>query len=159
MHFESSSLSKIHFRLAKAEDVSAIVGLLANDKLGKTREDFRDPLPASYRSAFEAIDRDPNQELFVAVLDETIVGTLQLSFLRYLTYRGGMRAQIEAVRIHADQRGQGLGEQLFQMALNRAKEQGAHVVQLTTDKQRPEALNFYEKLGFKASHEGMKLHL
>ena len=88
-----------------------------------------------------------------------IIGTLQLSFIQYLTYQGGIRAQIEAVRVHQDQRGKGVGQQLFEWAIHRAKERGAHVVQLTTDKRRPEALRFYEKLGFKATHEGMKLHL
>lgn len=88
-----------------------------------------------------------------------IIGTLQLSFIQYLTYRGGIRAQIEAVRVHEDFRAQGIGQQMFEWAILRAKDKGAHVVQLTTDKKRPEALKFYEKLGFKTSHEGMKLHL
>ena len=88
-----------------------------------------------------------------------IIGTLQLSFISYLTYRGGIRAQIEAVRVHKEHRGKGLGKQLFEWAIHRAKEKGAHLVKLTTDKKRPEALQFYEQLGFTASHEGMKLHL
>ena len=88
-----------------------------------------------------------------------IIGTLQLSFIRYLTYQGGLRAQIEAVRVHETQRGQGLGQQMVAWAIERAKARGAHVVQLTTDKLRPAALRFYEKLGFSASHEGMKIHL
>jgi len=86
------------------------------------------------------------------------MGTLQLSFIQYLTYQGGIRAQIEAVRIRKDKRGEGLGETLFKWAIERAKDRNAHLIQLTTDKKRPEALKFYEKLGFKASHEGMKLH-
>ena len=76
-----------------------------------------------------------------------------------MTYQGGVRAQIEAVRIRKEQRGKGYGELLFKWAIERAKERDAHVLQLTTDKKRPEAINFYQKLGFKASHEGMKLHL
>ncbi len=47
---------------------------------------------------------------------------------------------------------------MFEWAIERAKQKKAHVLQLTTDKKRPEAIHFYEKLGFKASHEGMKLH-
>ena len=91
--------------------------------------------------------------------DSSIVGTLQLSFIQYLTYQGGIRAQIEAVRIRKDKRGSGLGETLFKWAIQHAKDRNAHVVQLTTDKKRPEALIFYEKLGFKRSHEGMKMHI
>ena len=90
--------------------------------------------------------------------DSSIIGTLQLSFIQYLTYKGGIRAQIEAVRIRKDKRGEGLGETLFKWAIQRAKDRDAHLIQLTTDKKRPEALKFYEMLGFKASHEGMKLH-
>ena len=147
------------FRKANKKDVPFIVALLANDKLGKLREDYRDPLPEQYYSAFDQINHDKNQELMV-LEDENgeIIGTLQLSFIQYLTYQGGIRAQIEAVRIREDQRGKGLGEEIFQWAIHRAQEKGAHVLQLTTDKQRPDALRFYEKLGFKASHEGMKLH-
>ena len=84
---------------------------------------------------------------------------MQLSFIPYLTYQGGIRAQIEAVRIRKDKGGGGIGDALFRWAIERAKVRGAHVVQLTTDKKRPEAKRFYEKLGFKATHEGMKLHL
>ncbi len=134
--------------------------MLANDKLGKLREDFQDPLPKSYFQAFNNINKDSNQELVVLEADDgTVVGTLQLSFLQYLTYQGGIRAQIEQVRIHPQERGKGLGKLLFQWAIDRAKEKGAHVVQLTTDKKRPDALRFYQELGFVASHEGMKLHL
>ena len=147
-------------RKAKKEDLPELVKMLATDKLGQHREKFSDPLPVSYIDAFNRIDADPNQELMVMEGESAeVVGTLQLTFIPYLTYQGGTRALIEAVRIRDDKTGQGLGAQFFEWAINRAKEKGAHLVQLTTDKQRPEALRFYEKLGFKASHEGMKLHL
>ena len=147
-------------REATKKDVPTIVEMLANDKLGRQRERFENPLPNSYLSAFKQIDADTNQEL-VVMEDNSgkVIGTLQLSFLQYLTYQGGIRAQIEQVRVHESQRGKGLGRLLFEWAIERAKEKGAHVVQLTTDKKRPDALKFYENLGFKASHEGMKLHL
>ncbi|MEO0555640.1 MAG: GNAT family N-acetyltransferase [Bacteroidota bacterium] len=147
------------FRNATQADVSTIVEMLTNDKLGRQRESLKDPLPQEYYDAFSKISSDPNQELIVVENDAQIVGTLQLSFIHYLTYRGGMRAQIEAVRIRADQRNKGLGKELFNWAIDRAKEKGAHIVQLTTDKKRPEALKFYKSLGFEASHEGMKLQL
>ncbi|MDT0607163.1 GNAT family N-acetyltransferase [Croceitalea rosinachiae] len=147
-------------RPAKKEDVASIVKIIANDKLGSKREDYKIPLPYTYCKAFENISNDPNQELIVIESkDGNIIGTLQLSFIQYLTYQGGIRAQIEAVRVHEDCRGKGIGQKLFEWAISRAKEKGAHVVQLTTDKKRPDALAFYEKLGFAASHEGMKLHL
>lgn len=136
-----------------------MVAMLAEDALGNTREDYQDPLPATYLTAFSNIESDPNQELVVMENDvEQIIGTLQLSFLQYLTYQGGIRAQIEAVRIHKDFRNQGIGKKLFLWAIERARQKGAHVVQLTTDKKRPDALRFYEQLGFKATHEGLKLH-
>ena len=147
------------FRRANREDVPTIVKMLAQDKLGSQREDFRDPLPDQYYRAFERVQQDENQELTVIENEEgEVVGTLQLSFIQYLTYQGGIRAQIEAVRIREDQRGKGLGEQLFKWAIQQAQARGAHLLQLTTDKKRPDALRFYENLGFKASHEGMKLH-
>lgn len=148
------------FRLAQESDLEAIVAMLADDELGQTREDYKIPLPESYLGAFKRIHEDPNQELIVVENDMAeVVGTLQLSFIRYLTYQGGVRAQIEAVRIRKDQRGKGLGKTMFEWAIQRAREKDAHVLQLTTDKKRPEALRFYENLGFQPSHEGMKLHL
>ncbi|WP_430907370.1 GNAT family N-acetyltransferase [Maribacter sp. 2-571] len=147
-------------RPAELNDLPYIVQLLANDALGAQRERYEQPLPNSYHEAFVRIQKDTNQELTVLEnKDQKIIGTLQLSFIPYLTYRGGTRAQIEAVRIHEDHRGTGIGQLLFEWAIARAKTKGAHVVQLTTDKKRPKALLFYQKLGFAASHEGMKLHL
>jgi len=147
------------FRKATEKDVPFIVQLLADDELGKLRENYQEPLPESYFQAFNNIDADSNQELIVVENDTSeIIGTLQLSFIQYLTYQGGIRAQIEAVRIHNNYRGKGLGKQLFNWAIKRAKQRNAHVLQLTTDKKRPEALAFYISLGFVASHEGMKLH-
>ncbi|TNJ44719.1 GNAT family N-acetyltransferase [Tamlana fucoidanivorans] len=148
------------FRKATREDVPQIVLLFADDKLGKTREDLNTPISKSYLEAFKIIDADKNQELMV-VEDETlsIIGTFQLTFIQYLNYRGGLRAQIESVQIRKDKRGMGLGKLMLQWAINRAKERNACLIQLTSDKQRPRAIHFYKNLGFVASHEGMKLHL
>ncbi len=150
----------LKIREAKKADVPIIVAMIANDKLGQLREDYRDPLPEKYYNAYENIAADPNQELMVMETESgQIIGTLQLSFIQYLTYQGGIRAQIESVRVDKAFWGKGIGQQLLEWAIQRAKEKKAHVVQLTPDKKRPEALKFYEKLGFVASHEGMKLHL
>lgn len=147
------------FRKAIRNDISKIVEMIADDELGKTRENYQTPLPLEYFTAFENIDNDKNQELIVVENENAeIIGTLQLSFIQYLTYRGGIRAQIEAVRIRKDQRGLGIGKSMFGWAINRAKERNAHLIQLTTDKKRPKAIKFYEDLGFKTTHEGMKMH-
>jgi GNAT superfamily N-acetyltransferase len=147
------------FRLASRDDVPAIVRMLADDALGATREAYVSPLPESYYAAFEAIDGDPNNELVVAVRDDRVVGVLQMTFIPYMTYRGSWRALIEGVRVDAKVRSSGLGRQLFTWAIDRARQRGCHLVQLTSDKQRGDAIRFYEGLGFVASHEGMKLHL
>jgi GNAT superfamily N-acetyltransferase len=147
------------FRRATREDVPAIVAMLADDDLGRSREEAATVLPPSYLAAFEAIEVDPNQELVVVELDGVPVGTLQLTYIPYLTYRGGWRAQIEAVRVASHLRGSGLGHALFTWAIERARQRGCHLLQLTTDKRRPDARRFYEDLGFVASHEGMKLDL
>ena len=147
------------FREATKTDLLQIVEMIADDELGKTRENYQLPLPVEYLNAFEKINSDENQELIVVENEDLeIIGTLQLSFIQYLTYRGGIRAQIEAVRIRNDKRGLGIGKIMFEWAINRAKERKVHLLQLTTDKKRPKAIKFYEKLGFKQSHEGMKMH-
>lgn len=149
----------MHFRKARANDISAIVKMLADDDLGKKRESFQTPLAKAYFNAFTEIDSDKNQELIVVESDKAeIIGTLQLTFIQHLTYQGGIRAQIEAVRIRKDKRGIGLGKKMFLWAINKAKERNAHLIQLTTNKQRPDAIKFYESLGFSKSHEGMKIH-
>lgn len=147
------------FRRARADDVPDIVRLLADDPLGATRERYESPLPESYARAFRAIEQDANNELVVACRGERVVGVLQLTYIPSLTYQGGWRALVEGVRVDSGERSQGLGKTLFEWAIARARERGCHMVQLTTDKARPDAKRFYESLGFVASHEGLKLHL
>jgi GNAT superfamily N-acetyltransferase len=146
-------------RPATRGDVPRIVQLLADDPLGATREQCTDPLPSAYWDAWAAIDADPNQRLVVADDDGTVVGVLQLTFIPGLTRLGSWRAQVEGVRIDRSRRGLRLGEQLLTWAIDEARRRGCQLIQLTTDKQRPDAHRFYERLGFAATHEGMKLRL
>jgi len=148
----------MNIRKTKRSDLPDIIAMLANDKLGAKREQFEVPLPQTYYDAFDRIDQDSNQNLMTIELEEEIIGTFQLTFIPYLTYQGGTRAQIEGVRIKDKFTGKGFGQKVFEWAIATSKKKGAHLLQLTTDKQRPEAKKFYEKLGFVASHEGMKLH-
>ncbi|MDD7884566.1 GNAT family N-acetyltransferase [Flavivirga sp. 57AJ16] len=148
------------FRKATREDVLPIIEMLVDDELGKQREYFQGSLAPEYIEAFNKINSDENQELMVVEdVNSEIVGTLQLTFIQYLTYRGSIRAQIEAVRIKKDKRGLGIGKEMFEWAIKRSKERKAHLLQLTTDKRRPKAIKFYNDLGFVQSHEGMKMHL
>lgn len=147
------------FAQAKREDVPKLVDLLAEDLLGRQREDNSRPIAHSYLDAFDAIDADSNNQLLVVRSEGKLVGMLQLTFIPYLTHQGSWRCLIEGVRIHHDFRGVGLGEKMFHHAIALAKTKGCHIVQLTSDKQRPDALRFYQKLGFKATHEGFKLVL
>ncbi len=147
------------FRQATAEDLPRIVQLLAADPLGAGRESAADPPDPAYAEAFAAIERDPNNELIVAEVGGSVAGVLQLTYLPSLTYRGSWRAQIEGVRVDQALRGQGIGRALLAEACERARRRGCRLMQLTTDRQRPDAIRFYEELGFRASHVGMKLTL
>ena len=146
-------------RKARQDDVPVIVRLLANDPLGKLRESCQDPLPEQYYSAFNTIDADKNNYLIVVVHDNKIIGTTQLTILTHLTYQGGKRGQIEAVRIDESYRGHGIGRLMIEWCINKSRELSCHLVQLTMDKKRSNTGEFYKKLGFVASHEGLKLHL
>lgn len=150
---------EITFRSATRADLPDIVRLLAADPLGAQRESPEEPLAESYESAFAAIERDPNNELLVAVSAGEVGGVLQLTYLPSLTYRGSWRAQIEGVRVSAALRGRGVGRALLDAAIARARTRGCQLVQLTTDQRRPDAIRFYERLGFRATHAGMKLDL
>lgn len=150
----------VRLRPARHGDVPALVGLIAADQLGATRDGVRDAADlAAYTAAFEAIDADPAHILVVAELAGEIVGTMQLSFLPGLARRGALRAQIEAVRVADSSRGSGLGAGMIGWAIDEARRRGCRLVQLTTDKSRLDAHRFYQRLGFVASHEGMKLAL
>jgi ribosomal protein S18 acetylase RimI-like enzyme len=151
--------TEIRFRMATEKDLDAIVAMLADDVLGSQRERYEHPLPTSYLKAFEAITADPNNELIVACDGHEVIGVQQITFTPYLTHQGGWRATIEGVRTSTSVRGKGVGTKLIKWAIQRAEERGCHLVQLTTDKNRPDALRFYERLGFKATHEGLKLKL
>ena len=152
-------MNDLTFRRAGAADLEDIVALLADDELGRKREDPDPPLNPRYLDAFAAIDADRNQ--FLAVVEEggEIVGCLQLSFIPGLSRLGLWRGQIESVRISSARRGGGLGKRMFEWAIDECRKRRCEIVQLTTDKSRADARRFYEGLGFVASHEGMKLAL
>lgn len=152
-------MSGITFRAATADDLPAIVALLDDDEHSKGREDPSLPLDQRYFAAFEAIAADPNQMQVVAELDGEVVGTMQLSFLPGIAFRGGWRGQIEAVRIASNLRGQGLGQQMIAWAVERFRERGCGMAQLTSMSTRIDAHRFYETMGWKKSHAGFKLKL
>jgi len=149
----------VTFRPATRDDLPEIVRMLADDPLGVTRETPGEVIPDAYWQAFEAIENDPNNTVIVAEIDGRIAGTFQLTYIAGLTYTGGERAQIEGVRVAADRRGHGIGQAMINWAVEQAQSRGCRVVQLTTDRQRPESIRFYQKIGFRPSHMGMKYHL
>ena len=144
---------------AELVHLEPIIKLLSDDPLGSQREEYVLPLPDSYLNAFNRISNDPSHHLMVLRQGEQVCGTFQLSIIPYLTYKGGKRAQLEAVRIRKDLRGQGLGKKIIDWCVERAKVEEAHVLQLTTDKKRTDSIHFYESMGFISTHEGMKMHL
>jgi GNAT superfamily N-acetyltransferase len=152
-------MPEITFRTAELTDLPTLIEMLADDALGAARERFQVPLPPAYERAFEAIAADPNNELIVACLDGDVVGMLQLTIIPSLSYIGSNRALIAGVRVAKKHRSTGIGTQLMIWSIARARERGCGTVQLTTDKSRVDARRFYERLGFVASHEGMKLLL
>ncbi|WP_075982854.1 GNAT family N-acetyltransferase [Bacillus massilinigeriensis] len=150
---------EITFRNATVQDLDRIVEMLSDDVLGGKRERYHSPLPNSYIEAFKAITSDPNNELVVACYNNEVVGVQQITFTPYITYQGGWRATIEGVRISSSVRSKGVGSKLILYAIQQAKARGCHLIQLTTDKKRDDALRFYERLGFNATHEGLKMKL
>jgi ribosomal protein S18 acetylase RimI-like enzyme len=146
-------------RHARRDDVPAIVALLADDPLGRARESHAGPLPEAYWRAFDEIAAQKGNVLLVAERDGAAVGCLQLTVIPGLSRRGMRRGQIEAVRVGAGERGRGLGERLVRHAIELARREGCGLVQLTSDMSRADAHRFYERLGFVASHLGMKLAL
>jgi ribosomal protein S18 acetylase RimI-like enzyme len=171
MPAEPDTAPTITLRVANADDLAVIIALLHDDPFGATRNPHFADADVAYRAAFDAIQADPNNDYIVAEEAEPLatdpgrktrarlIGCYQLTFIRGLSYSGGQRAQIESVRIAADLRGQGLGHAMMQDAIERARARGCTLVQLTTDIRREHTRRFYERLGFVASHHGMKLWL
>jgi GNAT superfamily N-acetyltransferase len=151
--------SGLHLRRATRADVVRIVQMLADDAIGATREELADPLPQAYWDAFDAIEADLNQYLAVAEIDGAVVGCLQLTFQPGLTRLGMWRAIVEGVRVDSSRRGARIGETMIAWAIEEARRRHCGLIQLTTDKRRVDAHRFYERLGFEATHEGMKLSL
>ncbi|MBM7052655.1 GNAT family N-acetyltransferase [Streptomyces durocortorensis] len=150
-------MSDLEIRPATPEDLPAVVAMLADDPLGAQRESPDDLTP--YQEALQRLADDPNQHVVVAVRQDCVVGTLQLTIIPGLSRRGSTRSIIEGVRIHGDERGSGLGTQLIQWAVDESRRQDCQLVQLTSDVTREDAHRFYERLGFTASHVGFKLAL
>ncbi|MGP4043416.1 GNAT family N-acetyltransferase [Streptomyces sp. 2A115] len=150
-------MGELEIRPAVADDVPAIVAMLADDPLGAERESPDDLTP--YLTALERMAGDPNQHLVVAVREDRVVGTLQLTIIPGLSRKGTTRSIIEGVRVHADERGSGLGTRFIEWAVDRSRREGCLLVQLTSDATRTDAHRFYARLGFTASHVGFKLQL
>jgi len=152
-------MTDLIFRRATRADLEAIVDMLVDDYIGAKREDGSRPLNAKYLAAFEAIEADANQFLLVVEEAGEIVGSLQLSFIPGIARLGMWRGQIEGVRVKTSRRGSGLGHRMFDWAIAECRKKGCELVQLAMDKSRTDTLRFYESLGFKASHDGLKLDL
>jgi GNAT superfamily N-acetyltransferase len=150
-------VSELVLRDATVADLPTILAMLAEDTIPPGRE--ADPSDPRYLAAFAAIDADPNQHLVAAELGGRVVGTMQLSFLPGLSFRGSWRGLIEAVRIVADMRGGKLGGQMILWAVEQCRARDCKLVQLTSSAARTDAHRFYARLGFVQSHVGMKLHL
>ncbi|MFH8622351.1 GNAT family N-acetyltransferase [Streptomyces vietnamensis] len=144
-------------RPATRAELPAVLALLADE------DEVVDPgsvvVSEAYERAFADIEADPRNEMLVLVEGDLVLGCLQATYIPGLGKGGAERALIEAVRIRADRRGGGLGRELMERAVARAKERGCALVQLTSNKRRTDAHRFYASLGFARSHDGFKLAL
>ena len=152
-------LNDLILRPATASDVPEVIRLMCEDELGATRESLSNPLAQSYMLAFQEIAKDKHQSLLVVEHKGKTIGTCHLTFIPSLSFKGSKRLNIENVHISKPVQGQGIGTWMLQKAITLGREKGCKIVQLTTHKKRTLAKAFYEKLGFEASHEGMKLYI
>ncbi len=151
--------TSVHVRRAVRTDVAAIIAIFAEDAVGGHGDRLTPQSLPIYLAAFDAIDTSPSDRLFVAELDGAVVGTYQFTLCRTLVHQGRLRAMVEAVHVAGARRGQGIGAAMMRHAQSIAREAGAGVLELTSNKQRHDAHRFYERLGFRRSHDGFKLAL
>lgn len=154
-----TEVGEFTLRSAEEKDLSEIIRLLIEDDLGATREHFSDPLLPSYLKAFHAITQNKNQALLIVEYQNQVIGTCHLTFMPFLSFKGSWRLNIENVHVDKKLQNQGVGTRMLQRAIDLGRERGCKIIQLTTNKNRFRAKAFYEKLGFEATHEGMKLYL
>lgn len=152
-----NNLNQIIFRKSTISDLPKIVEMLRNDILGRDRESADDFF--NYKKAFAEISADKNNFLAVVEFENQIIGTCHLTIMSSLTLMGSKRMNIEAVRIDEKFSGQGIGSWMIKKAIEFAKERGVKIIQLTTNKKRTRVHEFYKRLGFEASHEGMKMKI
>jgi len=150
---------ELNFRKAKESDLPKLIDMLMDDSLGATSEDGSFPINQRYIDMFHFIDQDKNNEIIVAENNGMAIGMLHMTYIPCLTHIGSWRCLVEGVRVAAHYRGHGIGTQFFEWAIQRAKERGSYIMQLTSNKKRVNAIRFYHKLGFRASHEGFKFDL
>jgi GNAT superfamily N-acetyltransferase len=156
---DAELVAQLIARRAEPRDLAAMLALIADDVMGKNRDNTAHDADPVYRDAFEVIASDPNQLLLVGELAGDIIAMLQITFIPGLSRRGALRANIEVVRVNSALRGRGIGGWLMREAIELARTRGCALVQLTSDHQRHEAHAFYQRLGFTPSHTGFKLKL
>lgn len=149
-------MSTVTFRAARRDDLPAIVALLADDDINGHREAITEPLAAGYIEAFDAIEADGNNLLFVVEHDGVVVATAQLTFVPTLVAQGATRAIVEGVRVSSKLRSQGIGEKLIAFCEDVARQRGCNTLQLTTSMARVNAHRFYARIGYEHSHKGFK---
>jgi GNAT superfamily N-acetyltransferase len=147
------------FRNARPDDLRFILELIVEDSVISTGDNPADAGHADYANALAAIDADPNEEMLVVENDGERVGCFQLSYLPGLMRRGMWRGQIEVVHVGDAWQNRGFGSEMMRWAVERCRQRGCGLVQLTSNKKRPDAHRFYERLGFLRSHEGFKIYL
>lgn len=152
-------MQETKIREACKDDLPYMIKMIAEDELGISRDKYTEPIMQCYEDAFKEITADKNSVLLVICVNGIAVGSLQVTFTRYLSHMGGLRATVENVHVESDMQGRGLGTELMNAAIDLAKKRGCRLVQLTTNKTRKDAHRFYRRLGFESTHEGMKLYL
>ena len=152
-------MTNLKARKMQKYDLGVVVNLLADDDLGQFRENAGEAVNADYIRAFEEISRDANQYAAIFEINGVVIGCLQITFIPGLSRRGCLRGQIEGVRVARNFRGEGYGAKMIAWAVSECRRRGCRMVQLTSDKKRENAIQFYKRLGFVSSHEGLKLNL
>jgi len=152
-------MNDLKARKMHKNDLGFVVNLLADDDLGQFRENADEAVNADYIRAFEEISRDVNQYAAIFETNGVAIGCLQITFIPGLSRRGCLRGQIEGVRVARNYRGKGYGTEMIAWAVSECRRRGCRMVQLTSDKKRENAIQFYKRLGFVSSHEGLKLNL
>jgi len=141
----SNRMQHVQIEVATRADLADILSLIGQPDMSPDNNLSL----AEAAALFERMQANPAQKLYVAKLGTVSIGAFSLLTVQHLSHNGGLSLIIEDVVVKTEQQGQGVGRQMVEFAIARARELGCYKLALSSNAKRTDAHTFYERLGFR----------